>query len=111
MIRLHSKIAAGFMALTLASAAGFAQPAFGDAVKVPPVPSDLQPDAGNIAFLEGHATGTQNYMCLPSATGFAWTFFAPQATLFQNIKWFPRDIKQQIITHFLSPNPSEDGLP
>ena len=114
MIRLHSKIAAGFIALTLASSMGFGmdfgQSAITGTVTVPPVPSDLQPDAGNVAFLEGHATGTQNYVCLPSPSGFAWTFFAPQATLFQNIRWFPRDIKQQIVTHFLSPNPSENGL-
>jgi len=110
MIRLHSKIAAAFMALTLASAAGFGQSAFADAVKAPSVPSDLQPDEGNVAFFEGHATGTQDYVCLPSTTGFAWTFFAPQATLFQNIKWLPRDLKQQIVTHFLSPNPAENGL-
>lgn len=111
MIRLHSRIAAGFIALTLASSVGFGQSAITGTVTVPPVPSDLQPEAGNVAFLEGHATGTQNYVCLPSPTGFAWTFFAPQATLFANIKWIPRDIQQQIVTHFLSPNPFENGLP
>jgi hypothetical protein len=48
--------------------------------------------------------GTQNYFCLSSgdeATP-AWTFFGPQATLFN--KW-----ERQIITHFLSANPDEAG--
>ncbi|MFI5365859.1 MAG: DUF3455 domain-containing protein [Candidatus Binatia bacterium] len=53
--------------------------------------------AGNKLFLEGHASGTQDYICLPSGAGFAWTFFGPQATLFD-------DNNEQIITHFLSPN-------
>ena len=52
---------------------------------------------------KGHAVGTQNYVCLPSATGVAWTLFGPQATLFD-------DDNKQIITHFLSRNPDEAGL-
>ncbi len=77
------------------------------------VPDNLQVPAGNTVFLEGHATGTQDYICLPCpnaittaaqcpASGFAWAFFGPQATLFD-------DSNEQIITHFLSPNPDEDG--
>ena len=69
-----------------------------------PVPDNIQVPAGNTAFLEGHAVGTQNYICLPSGTGFAWTFFGPQATLFD-------DDDEQVITHFLSPNPDERGMP
>ena len=49
----------------------------------PPVPPNLEVPAGNQAFLEGHAIGTQNYICLPSGSGFAWTLFGPQATLFE----------------------------
>jgi len=67
--------------------------------------------AGNTLFLQGHAQGTQNYICLPSGGGFAWTFFSPQATLFFNITWIGGDLPQQIITHFLSPNPVEKGTP
>jgi hypothetical protein len=74
------------------------------------VPSNLEVQDGSNVFLEGHAKGTQNYICLPTATGFAWTFFSPQATLFTDIKWIRGDIQQQIITHFLSPNPDEKGL-
>ncbi len=75
--------------------------ATGDPVP-PPLPANLEVPAGNEAFLEGHAAGTQNYICLPSDSSFAWTFFGPQATLFN-------DDDQQIITHFLSPNPDESG--
>jgi len=73
-----------------------------DDVIPPAVPSTLQPPAGQIAFLIGHASGTQNYSCLPSATGFVWTLFGPQATLFN-------DGADQLITHFLSANPIENG--
>jgi Protein of unknown function (DUF3455) len=68
----------------------------------PPVPANLEVEFGNTPFLVGHATGTQNYVCLLRAGGFAWTFFGPQATLFD-------DDGQQLITHFLSPNPDENG--
>jgi Protein of unknown function (DUF3455) len=78
-------------------------PAHADHVTPPPVPAGLQP-AGNEAFLEGNATGTQDYICLPSGTSTAWTFFGPQATLFNKHD-------EQIITHFLSPNPFENGTP
>jgi hypothetical protein len=72
---------------------------------VPPqVPPNLEVPAGHEAFLEGHAIGTQNYICLPSAAGVAWTLVGPQATLFT-----PRG--RQLITHFLSPNPDEGDTP
>jgi hypothetical protein len=85
-----------------------AQLADTNALKPPEVPANLQAPPGNILFLKAEAHGTQNYICLPSATGFAWTFFSPQATLFLTIKSFRGDVRQQIITHFLSPNPSEN---
>jgi hypothetical protein len=51
------------------------QPAHADdPVTLPPVPSNIQVPAGNEAFLEGYAVGTQNYICLPSGAGFAWAF-------------------------------------
>lgn len=70
---------------------------------LPPVPANIQVPAGNKLFIDGHAIGTQDYICLPSATGFTWTFLRPQATLFD-------DKNEQITTHFLSPNPSENGI-
>jgi hypothetical protein len=68
------------------------------------VPDSLQVPAGNKAYLEGHAFGTQNYSCLPSGSGFAWILFGPQANLFD-------DDDELVITHFLSPNPFESGTP
>ena len=78
-------------------------------VTPPPVPATIQVQAGNIAFLEGHAVGTQNYICLPCAisttcpSGFAFALFTPEATLF-------KDNDKQLITHFFSPNPFENGM-
>jgi hypothetical protein len=69
----------------------------------PLVPDAIQVPAGHRLFLSGHAFGTQNYICLPSAAGFAWTFFGPQATLFHNDA-------RQVMTHFLSANPDEAGM-
>jgi Protein of unknown function (DUF3455) len=85
--------------LAVAFTVSLPQPAHAD-----PVPNNIQVPAGNTAFLEGHAVGTQNYICLPSGAGFAWTFFGPQATLFD-------DDDEQVITHFLSPNPDEGDTP
>jgi hypothetical protein len=70
-------------------------PAYADYITAPSVPAGLQVPAGNQAFLEGAAVGTQDYICLPSGTGTAWTFFGPQATLFneddeQNRHPFPQ---------------------
>lgn len=86
-------------------------PAPSQTVTAPPVPTDIQVPAGNTAFLKGHATGTQNYVCLPSTSGLVWKFQAPQATLFLTFRWMNGDLRQQITTHFLSPNPSEAGTP
>jgi len=91
-------------ALAVAFSVALPQPAHADRVTPPPVPANIQVPAGNKAFLEGHAVGTQDYICLPSGSGFAWTFFGPQATLFN-------DADEQVITHFLSPNPDEGGTP
>jgi hypothetical protein len=71
-------------------------------VTPPAVPDRIKVEDGNEAFLVGHATGSQNYVCLPSGTGFAWSLFTPEATLFN-------DDDDQIITHFFSLNPFEPG--
>jgi Protein of unknown function (DUF3455) len=78
------------------------QPAHAKKIEPPAVPAGLAPDAGSRAFLVGHASGTQNYVCLPSGAGFAWTLFTPQATLFDGHG-------KQLTTHFFSPNPFENG--
>ena len=101
-------------ALAVALTVAPPKPAHAVDVTPPPVPSNIQVPAGNKAFLEGHAVGTQNYICLPcsnattaaamcpDALGFAWILFGPQATLFD-------DDDEQVITHFLSPNSDESG--
>jgi len=82
-----------------------------DAARItpPPVPAEVQVPEGNEVFLVGHATGTQNYSCLPCdpskpgcANGVAFTLFTPQATLFN-------DRLKQVTTHFFSPNPFENN--
>ncbi|MBI3798661.1 MAG: DUF3455 domain-containing protein [Deltaproteobacteria bacterium] len=100
-------------ALAVAFTVLLPQPARAHRVTPPPVPAAIQVPAGNKAFLEGHAVGTQNYICLPCpnpitptamcpASGFAWTLFTPEATLFT-------DADKQVTTHFFSPNPFENG--
>ena len=107
-------LAACSTALATALTVSLPQPTHAKHVTPPPVPSDIQVPEGNEAFLEGHAVGTQNYICLPcpnattpaamcpNASGFAWILFTPQATLFN-------DHARQVTTHFFSPNPVETG--
>jgi len=52
-------------ALAVAFTVSFPQPAHAALVTSPPVPPDLRVPAGSKAFFEGHAVGTQNYVCLP----------------------------------------------
>ncbi len=85
-------------AAALAAAIALPMAAKADEVTPPPGPFTMQP--GNEAFLVGHATGSQNYVCLPSGTGVAYKLFTPEATLFN-------DDGKQIITHFFDPNPFE----
>jgi hypothetical protein len=91
-------VLAGAVAVALTAAAP--QPAYADKLTPPPVPANIQVPAGHKLFLVGHATGTQNYICLPTATGFAFALFTPEATLFD-------DNGKQLVTHFFSPNPHE----
>jgi hypothetical protein len=89
-------------ALALAVTVAFGSDARAEKVSPPPVPAGLEVDAGSRAFLVGHAVGTQNYVCLPSGTGYAWSLFTPEATLFSARG-------RQLTTHFFSPNPDEGG--
>jgi hypothetical protein len=90
--------------LALACASTLPQQVYAQRETPPPVPDTIQVPAGQRLFLAGHAYGTQNYICLPSGAGFAWTLFGPQATLLHNDA-------NQVMTHFLSPNPEEAGAP
>ncbi len=99
-----------FGALLQASAQNITPPVTSDTIKAP---------VGNVLFLEGHATGTQGYICLPAPAGSptvaAWNSnnARPEATLFVN--FFGQQV--QIITHFLSkdanpiPGVAPDPLP
>ena len=78
-------------------------------VPVPPVPANLKVPPGHFAYLKTSALGTQNYVCLPSATGPTWTFLGPQATLFFTFPWFGGEARQQVATHYLGANPAEGG--
>jgi hypothetical protein len=88
------------IAAVLAIAAPFA--AVASHVDAPKVPDVLAVPAGSKAFLIGHAVGTQNYICLPDGAAAKWVLFGPQATVFD-------DAGKQIMTHYLSPNPAENG--
>jgi hypothetical protein len=94
-------MAAGLLALAVTQV-GFAVE--------PNAPPELQPPPGNELYLAAEAQGTQNYICLPSPAGVAWTFLGPQATLFLPISLPGRYVYHQVATHFLSPNPAEQGL-
>jgi len=77
-------------------------------VTPPPTPTNITPQAGNTAFLVGHAIGSQGYTCLPTPTGgTSWTVnpARPEATLFTDAFGQP----VEIITHFASIN--ENPLP
>jgi hypothetical protein len=87
---------------TLGTPLAFAAEARHGHVALPQVPGNLEVEAGHEAFLVGHAKGTQNYICLPSGSSFAWSLFTPAATLFD-------DDHHAIVTHYFGPNPFEDG--
>ena len=90
-------------ALAVALTASLPQAALAGRLTPPPVPGDIVVPAEAKAFLLGHAFGTQNYVCVPSGSGFAWSLFTPQATLFS-------DDERQITTHFFGPNPLDQRV-
>lgn len=64
----------------------------------PPVPEAIEVSPEYTPYLAAHAVGTQGYVCVLAGATFKWTFFGPQATLFDADE-------QQIMAHFLSPTP------
>lgn len=94
---MFPKIAPLVVALALSPRLAVAQ-----TVVPPAVPANLEAPAGSSPYLIAHAEGTQNYICLLSQSGFAWTFLGPQATLFDGGN-------RQVMTHYLSANPVESG--
>ena len=71
--------------------------AFADQPVPPPnVPDAIKVPEGNVVFVVGHASGTQNYVCTFTSPGYAWTLTGPTATLVD-------DKGKQIITHYAGP--------
>jgi hypothetical protein len=104
MSRLLVLATAGAIVIGLNLSVSAAQSAIPQRIEVPTVPAALEVPSGNEVYLQGHAVGTQNYICLPATPGFKWTFTGPQATLFLSLG---DELQQQIATHFLSANPLE----
>ncbi len=104
--RRHIQTAACVVAFGLMVTTGV-RAAHADEITPPRVPRLLEVEDGNEVFLVGHGVGTQNYVCAPSTTsvtGFAFSLFTPEATLFD-------DAGVQLITHFFSPNDDPHVLP
>jgi Protein of unknown function (DUF3455) len=78
--------------------------AMAGAITPPAVPGNLVVPQGSQAFAIGHAVGTQQYVCLPDGAVAKWVLFGPQATVFD-------EGGEQIMTHFLSPNPAQGNAP
>jgi hypothetical protein len=97
--------------LSVAALLALTLPLIADDNTAPAVPAELQPPSGNRPFLMAQASGTQNYICLPSATGVAWSFVGPEATLFVGFRGVHGNTWQQVATHFLSHNPNGNGTP
>lgn len=77
-----------------------------------PIPANLQVPDGHALVLKTRASGTQNYVCLPGASGQpAWSFLGPQATVFVSLPYLSNGQRWQVMTHFLSMNPAENGTP
>src|ERR1700755_2434713 len=89
--------------VALALTAAPATPALAAKIVLPDVPANLRVAAPNHVYFVGHAIGTQNYVCAPSAaaaSGVAFKLFTPEATLFN-------DEGKELTTHYFSPNPDE----
>jgi hypothetical protein len=97
---------AGVAALGITLTAAVPQAAHAQNLTQPPLPDKLKVLAPNELYLVGHAIGTQNYVCLPSGSGFAFSLFTPEATLFKDL-----ELEHQVVTHFFSVNPFENPNP
>lgn len=89
------------IALVLGTTLGMVSSAAAQKEGFPVTPGTITPPVGNVAYLEGHAVGSQGYVCLPGANGTpSWTAIPPrpEATLFADGLGPP----VQIITHFAS---------
>ncbi len=91
--------------LAIALALALPQVAQAQGVTSPPVADKIAVLPPDEAFLRGRGLGTQNYECQPvdSLGRVGWVLFTPQATLFG-------DQDEQLMTHYFSPDPHEDGF-
>ena len=98
------KLIACISALVTAFVVALPQVGHAQNVTPPPVPDRLQAPIpeGNVAFLIGHAFGSQDYVCAASGSGVAFVLTTPEAVLFDNPA-------RRVINHFFSPNPVEGG--
>ena len=108
-VSLSNVIRACMAVLALALSAGMAaSPALAGRVTPPVTPPAITPPAGNTAYLLGHATGTQGYVCLPRARAPPGRSIPPGR---KPLCLSPCSAasRQQILTHFLSPdtNPNQ----
>ena len=89
------------VAVAVAAAGGALQAA--ERIPRPDVPTNIAVGTEFKLFARGHAVGTQNFICAPTAggSGVEWRFIGPQATLFEN--------GVQTATHFHSMNPSRNN--
>ena len=107
-MKIKMKLGAARTALLILTPLGvLAQSGVND-LKPPATPANLQVPAGHVPFLKGEATGTQNYVCVPGASGPAWKFVGPRATLFVRTPWVRGEALFQVSTHFLSTNPGDN---
>jgi Protein of unknown function (DUF3455) len=103
--RARRKLTAALTAAVLAFTVALSHAAKPEERIVPPiVPEAIDVGDGYRPFLIAHAIGTQNYICQLVGSSLKWVLVGPQATLFN-------DEGQQILTHYLSPNPLENGAP
>ena len=67
--------------LALAFTVALLRPAQAGNATPPPVPANIQAPEGNKVYLVGHAVGTQNYVCLPTGAGVAFTLYTAGHTV------------------------------
>ena len=93
--RTHA-VRIAIVAILLAAAAGAMAQGSSAKAAAPAVPANIAVPAGNALYLKARATGVQIYLCDVTPAGFAWSFVAPRANLY--------DSRGRLVTtHFAGP--------